>query len=94
MQIAAFREVGRASFTTTVMTTNSMKTVNAALTAVTSADPEGRAVARTYGLALAGFVVGAFLGAFLSTQWGDRAAWVNAALFAAAGVLYVLERRG
>ena len=93
MQIAAFRDVGRASFTTTVMTTNSMKTVNAALTAVTSADPEGRVVARAYGMALAGFVAGAFLGAFLSTRLGDRAAWIDAALFAVAGVLYVLERR-
>ena len=93
MQIAAFRDVGRASFTTTVMTTNSMKTVNAALTAVTSADPESRVVARAYGMALAGFVAGAFLGAFLSTRLGDRAAWIDAALFAVAGVLYVLERR-
>jgi len=94
MQIAAFRDVGQASFTTTVMTTNSMKTVNAALAAVTSADPESRAVARAYGTALACFVAGAFLGAFLSTWLGDRAAWVDAALFAVAGVLYVLERRG
>jgi uncharacterized membrane protein YoaK (UPF0700 family) len=93
MQIAAFRDVGRASFTTTVMTTNSMKTVNAALTAVSSADHEGRVVARAYGMALAGFVAGAFLGAFLSTRLGDRAAWIDAALFAVAGVLYVLERR-
>ena len=93
MQIAAFRDVGRASFTTTVMTTNSMKTVNAALTAVTSADPEGRVVARAYGMALAGFVAGAFLGAFLSTRLGDRAAWIDAALFAVASGLYVLERR-
>jgi uncharacterized membrane protein YoaK (UPF0700 family) len=93
MQIAAFRDVGRASFTTTVMTTNSMKTVNAALTAVTSADPESRVVARAYGMALTGFVAGAFLGAFLSTRLGDRAAWIDAALFAVAGVLYVLERR-
>jgi uncharacterized membrane protein YoaK (UPF0700 family) len=93
MQIAAFRDVGRASFTTTVMTTNSMKTVNAALTAVTSTDPESRVVARAYGMALAGFVAGAFLGAFLSTRLGDRAAWIDAALFAVAGVLYVLERR-
>ena len=93
MQIAAFRDVGRASFTTTVMTTNSMKTVNAALTAVTSADPESRAVARAYGMALAGFVAGAFLGAFLSTRLGNRAAWIDAGLFAVAGVLYVLERR-
>jgi len=93
MQIAAFRDVGRAAFTTTVMTTNSMKTVNAALSALTSADPEARAVARAYGMALAGFVAGAFLGAFLSTRMGDRAAWVDAALFAVAGVLFVLERR-
>jgi uncharacterized membrane protein YoaK (UPF0700 family) len=94
MQIAAFQGVGRASFTTTVMTTNSMKTVNAALSALTGADPEDRAVARSYGTALGGFVAGAFLGALLSTLIGDRAAWVNAALFAAAGGLYVLERRG
>ena len=60
MQIAAFRDVGRAAFTTTVMTTNSMKTVNAALTALTSADPEDRAVARAYGTALVGFVGGRF----------------------------------
>ena len=40
MQIAAFRDVGRATFTTTVMTTNSMKTVNATLAALTSADPK------------------------------------------------------
>jgi uncharacterized membrane protein YoaK (UPF0700 family) len=94
MQIAAFRDVGRASFTTTVMTTNSMRSVNAALTAVTSDDPESRTVARAYGTALACFVTGAFLGAFLSTLLGDRAAWVDAALFAVAGVLYVLQRRG
>ncbi len=92
MQIAAFRDVGRAAFTTTVMTTNSMKAVNAALTALTSTDPESRAVVRAYGTALAGFVGGAFLGAFLSTRLGDRAAWVDAALFAAAGGLYIAER--
>ncbi len=93
MQIAAFRDVGRATFTTTVMTTNSMKTVNATLAALTSADPQARAVARAYGTALAGFVGGGFLGAFLSTRMGDRAAWVDAALFAVAFVLYVAERR-
>ena len=93
MQIAAFRDVGRAAFTTTVMTTNSMKTVNAALNALTSADPEDRAIARAFGAALAGFVAGAFLGAFLSTHLGNRAAWVDAALFAVAGVLYALEQR-
>jgi uncharacterized membrane protein YoaK (UPF0700 family) len=93
MQIAAFRDVGGASFTTTVMTTNSMKTVNAALNAVTSADAESRAVARASGTALACFVAGAFVGAFLSTHLGDRAAWVDAALFAVAGVLYAFERR-
>ena len=93
MQIAAFRDVGRAAFTTTVMTTNSMKTVNAALTALTSADAEDRAVARSYATALAGFVAGAFLGAFLTTRWGERAAWVDAALFAVAAALYVAERR-
>jgi uncharacterized membrane protein YoaK (UPF0700 family) len=93
MQIAAFQGVGRASFTTTVMTTNSMKTVNAALTALTSADPEDRAVARAYAAALGGFVAGAFLGAFLTTRLGERAAWVDAALFAAAAGLYVAERR-
>lgn len=90
-QIAAFRDVGRASFTTTVMTTNSMKTVNAALTALTSTDSESRAVARAYGTALAGFVGGAFLGAFLSTRIGDRAVWVDAALFAVAGGLYLAD---
>jgi uncharacterized membrane protein YoaK (UPF0700 family) len=93
MQIAAFRDVGRAAFTTTVMTTNSMKTVNAALTALTSADVEDRAVARSYATALGGFVAGAFLGAFLATRWGERAAWVDAALFAVAAGLYVAERR-
>lgn len=93
MQIAAFRGVGRAEFTTTVMTTNSMKAVSAALSALTSTDPEDKAVARAYGTALACFVAGAFLGAFLSTRWGDRAAWVDAALFALAGALYVVERR-
>jgi uncharacterized membrane protein YoaK (UPF0700 family) len=92
MQIAAFRGVGRAAFTTTVMTTNSMKTVNAALTAVTSADPDARAEAGSFGTALAGFVAGAFLGAFLSTRIADRAAWVDAALFALAAGLYVAER--
>jgi uncharacterized membrane protein YoaK (UPF0700 family) len=93
LQIAAFRDVGRAAFTTTVMTTNSMKTVNAALTALTSAAVEDRAVARSYATALAGFVAGAFLGAFLTTRWGERAAWVDAALFAVAAGLYVAERR-
>ena len=93
MQIAAFREVGRAAFTTTVMTTNSMRTVNAALTALASADSEDRAVARAYATALAGFVAGAFLGAFLTTRWGERAAWVDAALFAVAAGLYAAERR-
>jgi len=75
------------------MTTNSMKTVNAALSALTGADPEDRVVARSYGTALGGFTAGAFLGALTSTLIGDRAAWVDAALFAAAGGLYVLERR-
>ena len=93
MQIAAFREVGRAAFTTTVMTTNSMKTVNAVLTALTAADPEGRAVARAYAAALGGFLAGAFLGAFLTTRLGERAAWVDAALFAVAAGLYLAERR-
>jgi uncharacterized membrane protein YoaK (UPF0700 family) len=92
MQIAAFQGVGRASFTTTVMTTNSMRTVNAALTALTTADAEDRAVARAYATALAGFVAGAFLGAFLTTWWGERAAWVDAGLFALAAGLYVAER--
>jgi uncharacterized membrane protein YoaK (UPF0700 family) len=94
LQIAAFRDVGRAAFTTTVMTTNSMKAVNAALTALTSADAEDRAVARSYATALGGFVAGAFLGAFLTSWWGERAAWVDAALFAAAAGLYVAEHRG
>lgn len=93
MQIAAFQGVGRAAFTTTVMTSNSMKSVNAALTALTSTDPEDRAVARAYAAALGGFVAGAFLGAFLTTWLGERAAWVDAALFAAAAGLYVAERR-
>jgi uncharacterized membrane protein YoaK (UPF0700 family) len=93
MQIAAFRDVGRAAFTTTVMTTNSMKAVNTALTALASADADDRAVARAYATALAGFVAGAFLGAFLTTWWGERAAWVDAALFAVAAGLYVAERR-
>ena len=93
MQIAAFRDVGRAAFTTTVMTTNSMKTVNAALTALTSTDPEDRAVARAYGTALVGFVAGAFLGAFLTTRMGEQAAWVDAGLFAVAAGLYLAERR-
>ena len=93
MQIAAFRDVGRAAFTTTVMTTNSMKAVHAALSTLTSADAEDRAVARSYATALGGFVAGAFLGAFLTTRWGERAAWVDAALFAVAAGLYVAERR-
>jgi uncharacterized membrane protein YoaK (UPF0700 family) len=70
-----------------------MRTVNAALSAFTGADAEDRAVARAYGTALGGFVAGAFLGALLSTLIGDRAAWVDAALFAAASGLYVRERR-
>jgi uncharacterized membrane protein YoaK (UPF0700 family) len=70
-----------------------MKTVNAALTALTSADAEDRAIARSYATALGGFVAGAFLGAFLTTRYGERAAWVDAALFAVAAGLYIAERR-
>lgn len=93
LQIAAFRDVGRAAFTTTVMTSNSMKAMNATLTALASADADDRAVARSYVTALGGFVAGAFLGAFLTSWWGERAAWADAALFAAAAGLYVAERR-
>jgi uncharacterized membrane protein YoaK (UPF0700 family) len=92
MQIAAFRDVGPASFTTTVMTTNSMRTVHALLGALTSQDAEGRVVAGAYGTALAGFVGGAFLGAFSSTVLGDRAAWVGAILFALTCGLFVTDR--
>ena len=92
MQIAAFRGVGPASFTTTVMTSNSMRTVHALLGTLTSRDAEVREVARAYGTALAGFVGGAFLGAFASMVLGDRAAWVAAILFAVTCGLYVTDR--
>jgi uncharacterized membrane protein YoaK (UPF0700 family) len=92
MQISAFSDVGQASFTTTVMTTNSMRTVNALLGALTSKDAERRVVARAYGTALAGFIGGAFLGALSSTVIGDRAAWVGAALFVVTCGFYVADR--
>ena len=93
MQIAAFRDVGPVSFTTTVMTTNSMRTAGAVLDALASRDGAAVAAARTYGTALAGFVTGAVLGAAASAAAGDRAAWAGAALFATAAALHVRDRR-
>jgi uncharacterized membrane protein YoaK (UPF0700 family) len=47
LQIAAFRRIGLAKFTTTVMTSNSLHTVDAALTALASGTREDRGAVAT-----------------------------------------------
>ncbi|GGL96746.1 YoaK family protein [Nakamurella endophytica] len=93
LQIAAFRTVGQAAFTTTVMTTNSMRAVVAALEAVGARSAEARRRAVGQALPLVAFVAGAFAGAAASTGLGGRAAFPAAAVFAVTALLYVRQRR-
>ncbi|MBA8794544.1 uncharacterized membrane protein YoaK (UPF0700 family) [Friedmanniella endophytica] len=80
MQIAGFRQVGDSAFTTTVMTSNSVRMINATLAALTGREAGRWRVPRSLLVPFAGFVAGVFVGAFSSAGLGDRAAWVCAAL--------------
>jgi uncharacterized membrane protein YoaK (UPF0700 family) len=93
LQIAAFRRIGLAKFTTTVMTSNSLHTVDAALTALASGTREDRGVAAHLAGGLAAFVVGVFGGALLTHQLDTHASWVAAGLFLVAGLLWLRASR-
>ncbi len=93
MQSAAFRRLGAANLSTVVMTTNSTQLVGALLAALESRDRESLARSMSLLLALAGFLGGVFLGAYLSVSLHDHAAWVIAGLFLLAGLLHADHRR-
>jgi uncharacterized membrane protein YoaK (UPF0700 family) len=93
MQIAAFRRIGLAKFTTTVMTSNSLYTVNAALSALASGSREDRGAAAALAGGLGAFMVGVFAGALLTRQLETRASWVVAGVFLLAGLLWLRPAR-
>jgi len=89
LQIAAFQRLGLAKFTTTVMTSNSLHAVNAALTAWASGSRQDRVVAGHLAAGLAAFVVGVFAGALLTNALDTHASWVAAGLFAISGLVWL-----
>ena len=93
LQIAAFRRIGLAKFTTTVMTSNSLHTVDAALTALASGTREDRGAAAHLAGGLVAFMVGVLGGALLTRQLDTHASWVAAGLFLVAGVLWLRSSR-
>ena len=93
MQIAAFRRIGMAKFTTTVMTSNSLYTVNAALSALASGSREDRGAAAALASGLIAFMVGVFAGALLTRHLETRASWVVAGVFLLAGLLWLRPAR-
>jgi uncharacterized membrane protein YoaK (UPF0700 family) len=93
MQIAAFQRLGLAKFTTTVMTSNSLHTVNAALTAWSSGTRQDRLVAVHLAAGLVAFMVGVLGGALLTDVLEARASWVAAGVFAVSGLLLLRPAR-
>jgi len=93
LQIAAFRRLGLAKFTTTVMTSNSLHTVDAALTALASGTREDRGAAAQLAGGLAAFMVGVFGGALLTRELDTRASWIAAGVFLVAGALWLRPSR-
>jgi uncharacterized membrane protein YoaK (UPF0700 family) len=93
LQIAAFQRLGLAKFTTTVMTSNSLHTVNAALTAWASGSRQDRDVATHLAAGLVAFMVGVFAGALLTNTFDTRASWFVAGLFAIAGLIWLRPPR-
>jgi uncharacterized membrane protein YoaK (UPF0700 family) len=89
MQIAAFRRIGLAKFTTTVMTSNSLYTVNAALSALASRSRQDRGAAVALASGLGAFMVGVFAGALLTRQLETRASWVVGGVLLLAGLLWL-----
>lgn len=89
LQIAAFRRIGLAKFTTTVMTSNSLRTVNAALSALASGSREDRGAAASLVAGLGAFMVGVLAGALLTRQLETHASWIVAGLFLLAGLLWL-----
>ncbi len=92
MQIAAFQHIGPASFTTTVMTTNSLHAVDAILTALASRARRDLVVALRLTGAVGCFVAGVLVGGFMTVHIGTRASLVAAALFGIAAAAYVIPR--
>ena len=92
LQIAAFDQIGSAKFTTTVMTSNSRATVAAVLGALSSRSRADAGLAAHLLGSLAVFVVGVVVGAVVTEAVHTRAAWVAAAVFAVAGVLYLAHQ--
>ncbi len=93
LQIAAFQRLGLAKFTTTVMTSNSLHTVNAALTAWASGSRQDRAVAGHLAAGLVAFVVGVFAGALSTNALDTHASWVVAGLFLVSGLIWLRPPR-
>jgi tRNA-Thr(GGU) m(6)t(6)A37 methyltransferase TsaA len=71
------------------MTSNSLRTVNAALTALASGSRQDRGAAASLSGGLAAFVLGAFTGALLTRELGTQASWAVAALFLLSGVMWL-----
>lgn len=90
MQIAAFQHFGPTSFTTTVMTSNSLHAVDAILTALASRARRDIVVALRLTGALGCFVAGVLVGGFMTVHIGTRASLVAAALFSIAAAGYVI----
>ena len=89
LQIAAFTRIGRTRFTTIVMTSNTLATVNATLAAVASRSREDARTAARLAGSLGSFVIGAVVGAVVTGAVGGRAGLVAAALFVLAGGGYL-----
>ena len=88
LQIAAFRRLGRAQFTTTVMTTNALHAADAVWRAVHSGAAEDRAAAGRLVAGVGAFFAGVLVGGLLTHLLGSPAAWVVAGVFLIAGLLY------
>ncbi|ALP37485.1 hypothetical protein ASL14_16110 [Paenibacillus sp. IHB B 3084] len=75
VQMTSFRKLIDAPYTSTVSTGNLRSATEAVYIAITTKDTNAAIRAMRYGVILITFLVGAFLGGFLTLAIGDKAIW-------------------
>jgi len=91
VQVSTFRTLIRWQYNTTMTTGNLRTAAQAAFVAVLDRDPDAWLRGRAFGLVILAFMLGGMLGALLTIQLGERAAWVAVLLLAVALWMFIAD---